>query len=172
MGRSKNFCLVRGRGLHRVEYHPQSSWRASNTELKLINIILSLTLPPTRSHIFKNIFMIWLRLDSWGPWNLLRRSTAPEFCVGGLTLTAVLTDLCGTLGFCLCHHICASMLSKSSANGTYPWTAGWGTISGLEWGGWLTVFGRNDLLHTHVILLCPQSYLRTKDEFSKLPFIF
>lgn len=135
MGKSKNFCLVRGRGLHRVEYHPQSSWRASNTELKLINIILSLTLPPTRSHIFKNIFMIWLRLDSWGPWNLLRRSTAPEFCVGGLTLTAVLTDLCGTLGFCLCHHICASMLSKSSANGTYPWTAGLGDNlrAGVGW---------------------------------------
>lgn len=141
-----------GRGSPRVEYSHQSPWRASDKELKFINMILSLTLPPTRSHIFKNLDILALI-------RFLMPFESSE-------------EQRGIPRWCLCRRVCASTLSQSSADGACHWSLGGGAVSGLEWGGRLTVFGRNDPLHTHDLTVSPDlTYVPTMN-FLNSPLYF
>lgn len=154
---NENPCLVVERRFHGAEHYHQLPQLVSNKELGLINIIFPLPPLPSKSHISK-ILTFWLRLDSWGSSNPLRRSFLGS--EGGFW---VLSGMCDTdrLAWHLWpspfpSHLCrrAEQILHQQHTPLNFW--GGGQLPRWSGGGRLTISGKKDRFH-----ICMHACMRT-----------
>lgn len=149
---NENPCLVVERRFHRTERDHQSPWLVSNKELGLINIIFPLTPLPSKSHVSK-ILTFWLRLDSWGSSNFLRRSFLGFDSGFWVPSGKCDTDSCPNR---FAWHLWSCSLPSHFCLHAEPFLHQWhiplnfwsgGQLPCCSGGGWLPISGKKDPLH-------------------------